>query len=154
MKKITILTFLVLSLILTSYIFPQRSNNKVKTIESKTSIKKHKKRRNILKVDATYYNPVAGQCDSNPLETASTDVIDLNKLEKKEIRWVACSRNLLKRWGGKLKYGDKITVVSKNKNLSGVWIVKDSMNKRFKNRIDFLCSNRIKGDFTDVVIKF
>ena len=150
MKKITIFTLLLLSLILTSYIFPQKSKRSEVRKESTKKIKRHR----IIKVHATYYNPVAEQCDSNPLETASQDVISLRKLKNKQIRWVACSRNLLKRWGGKLKYGDKITVISKNKNLSGVWIVKDSMNKRFKNRVDFLCSDKIKGDFSDVVIKF
>lgn len=119
------------------------------SVFSKKTTKVERKR---LSVVATYYNPVEGQCDSDPLVTASNDKIDLTKLKKKKIRWIACSRDLLKRWGGELSYGDTVEVLSNNKNLNGLWIVKDSMNKRYKKRIDFLCSDRIKGSFKSVEI--
>jgi 3D (Asp-Asp-Asp) domain-containing protein len=151
MKKVTVL-LLLLFLMLSSYVFPHRSTGFTK-VEKKTT-KTTKKKKRSVKVHATYYNPVASQCDSNYLETASMDIIDLKKLKKKQIRWVACSRDQLKRWGGHLNYGDTITVVSKNKNVAGKWIVKDTMNKRYKKRIDFLCYSKIKGSLKDVVIKF
>ena len=142
MKKITILILLI------------GLYNSVNSSGNKLSFSVHKKRKTEIKVDATYYNPAKNQCDNDPLVTASNDKISLSKLRKKQIRWIACSRDLIKRWGGKLHYGDTVYVESKNKNLCGYWVVKDSMNKRYKKRIDFLCSGKIKGDFSDVVIKF
>ena len=85
-------------------------------------------------VIATYYNPTVNQCDSNPLITADGSKINLDKLKKKQIRWIAVSRDLLDHY----KYGDKVLVRSNNKVLNGVWIVKDTMNKRHKRRIDIL----------------
>jgi hypothetical protein len=38
--------------------------------------------------------------------------------------------------------------------LSGVWIIRDRMNKRWTNRIDFLVNTKIKyGKWDDVRIK-
>ena len=90
------------------------------------------------KITGTYYNAVEAQCDSDPLVTADNSLINLNKLKDNKIRWIACSRDLLSRWGGPLCYGDTIYVEHENSKVKGKWVVHDSMNKRFKNRIDFL----------------
>jgi 3D (Asp-Asp-Asp) domain-containing protein len=107
---------------------------------------KHTKTNTIDKVEpkpyvltATVYNPTESQCDSTPLITACNSKINLKKLRKKQIKWVALSRDLLKRWGGQIEYGDSIYVLSGSKK--GWWIVKDTMHKRYKNRIDFLTYN-------------
>ena len=84
---------------------------------------------------ATYYNPVEEQCDSDPLTTADNSRIDLNKLKAKKIKWIAVSRYLLDFYN----MGDTIEVNSENPELSGLWVIRDKMNKRFTNRIDFLC---------------
>jgi hypothetical protein len=47
------------------------------------------------------------------------------------------SRNLLKRWGGWLDYGDFILLKGTN-GKDGVYQVRDTMNKRWVNRIDIL----------------
>src|SRR5688500_15195656 len=60
----------------------------------------------------TVYNPTARQCDRTPLVTASNSKIDKIKLQKQEIRWMALSRNLLKRWKGKFHYGDTVVIYS------------------------------------------
>lgn len=87
----------------------------------------------------TRYNPVVGQCDADPLITADMSFIDTVKLENKEIRWVALSRDLLKRWNGPINYGDTILIFSASKPIiNGKWVVHDSMNKRYKKTIDFL----------------
>ncbi len=60
----------------------------------------------------TIYNPEESQCDTDPLITANNSKIDLDKLRRNEIRWMALSRNLLKRWNGAFNYGDTVSVHS------------------------------------------
>jgi 3D (Asp-Asp-Asp) domain-containing protein len=86
-------------------------------------------------VTATMYNPIPSQCDSDPLVTAGNLKINPNKAS--EQRYIALSRNLLKRWNGKFNYGDRIRL-SNCGHKDGIYIVADTMNKRFKNRIDIL----------------
>jgi hypothetical protein len=93
-------------------------------------------------VTGTYYNAEAGQCDDRPTETADGSKISLSKLRSGAVRWVALSRDLLKRWGGHFNYGDTIHVWHHDKMLSGRWVVRDCMNRRFKRRIDFLVDSR------------
>ena len=60
------------------------------------------------------------------------------------------SRNLLKRWGGFLDYGDFI-VLKGTDGKDGVYQVRDTMNKRWVNRIDILESPGTKPYmFTEV----
>lgn len=86
-------------------------------------------------VTATMYNAVKSQCDDDPLITAGMYKIKPHKAS--ELKWVALSRNLLKRWGGPFDYGDEI-IIHNAGHKSGTYKVVDTMNKRFKNRIDFL----------------
>lgn len=85
----------------------------------------------------SYYQPRKGQTDDSPLYCGSGKYIDTIKLKKKLIRWVAVSPDLLKRFGGKYRYGDKIYVKYPTQ-YKGVWTINDCMNKRYKNKIDFL----------------
>ena len=89
-------------------------------------------------VTATMYHPVKGQTDKTPHITADGTRIDTRNAGK--YRFVALSRDLLDRWGGPFNYGDYIIVEGCNGKYDGIWQVKDTMNKRFNNRIDFLCS--------------
>ena len=86
------------------------------------------------KVSVTRYNPVAAQCDGSPLRTADNSKIDLHKLKKGEIKWVAVSQDLKKKYG----FGGKIRIKSGDPNIDGVYEIHDVMNKRFKNKIDIL----------------
>jgi hypothetical protein len=105
---------------------------KVSVIQTKP----HKKKvDDSVKVTATMYYPVVSQCDSDPLITASMRKIVPHKAS--EQKWIAMSRDLLKRWGGKFDYGDKIRLVG-TKFKDGVYTIVDCMNKRFKNKIDIL----------------
>ena len=52
-------------------------------------------------------------------------------------KWIAVSRNLLKRWKGNLQYGDLVKIEGAG-HKDGVYKVVDTMNKRYKHRIDFL----------------
>jgi len=54
-----------------------------------------------------------------------------------EQKWIAMSRDMLKRWGGDFDYGDVVKIEGAG-HKDGIYKVVDTMNKRFKNRIDFL----------------
>ena len=88
-----------------------------------------------LTVTATMYNALEAQCDSDPFITAGMYRINPNKASQH--RWVALSRNLLDRWGGKFDYGDMIRISGAG-HKDGIYKVVDTMNKRFKDRLDFL----------------
>lgn len=88
-----------------------------------------------FEVVGTMYNAVESQCDADPLVTAG--MFRINPSRASEQKFVAMSRDLLKRWGGPFDYGDSI-VVSGSDGKDGTYIVADAMNKRYKNRVDFL----------------
>lgn len=90
---------------------------------------------NSVKVTATMYNPVKGQCDSDPLTTAG--MFKINPDKASEHKWIAVSRDLLKRWGGVFNYGDRVCIKGAG-HKDGIYTIVDTMNKRFRNRIDFL----------------
>ncbi len=88
----------------------------------------------------TVYNPVPNQCNRNHLITADGSFINMQKLEEGTIKWVAVSRDMLKDF----KYGDKIEIISSDPLISGIYEIHDTMNKRFKKRIDILMPEKIK----------
>jgi hypothetical protein len=112
-------------------------SNEVKPAKpNKTIIKKIKSvETNICKVVVTMYNAVEGQCDTDPYTTASMKVINPKKAS--EHKWIAMSRNLLKRWKGQFNYGDKVKLVGCG-DKEGVYTIVDCMNERYVNRIDIL----------------
>ena len=102
---------------------------KVSIVKAKDHKKKHI---DTISVTATMYNAVIGQCDSNPFETASGKIINPKKAS--EHKWIAMSRDLLKRWKGKFNYGDKVKLIGA-KYKDGVYTIVDCMNKRFSKKI-------------------
>ena len=114
-------------------------------------------KRNIPKhkgiVTVTQYNPVIDQCDEDPLVTADNSIINLKKLKKHEIRWVAVSRDLT----GFYRYGDiiELKVPGKSgKRINGRYVVHDTMNPRFTNRIDILTAvGEDMGMWENVTVK-
>ena len=88
-----------------------------------------------MNVTVTMYEPVRYQTDSTPNILADGTRIRVHKAS--EYRFIAVSRNLLKRHGGFLDYGDFILLKGTN-HKDGVYQVRDTMNKRFVNRIDIL----------------
>jgi len=105
-----------------------------KVAEIKQKVPK-KKKDNSIKVTATMYNPVEEQCDSDPYTTASMLKINPNKAS--EQKFIAMSRDLLKRWGGKFEYKQKVRLIGCGVK-DGIYTIADCMNKRFKNKIDIL----------------
>ena len=94
-----------------------------------------------LHVTVTMYQPVSYQTDSTPNILA--DGPRIRTREASKYKFIAVSRNLLKRHGGFLDFGDFILL--KGTDLKdGVYQVRDVMNKRFVNRIDILESTDVK----------
>ena len=82
-------------------------------------------------VHVTMYTIDPKQTDDSPTETASGFVVD--SLNPKKHRIIAVSRDLKR----KLKWGQKVRVTGIG-SWSGVYYVRDLMNKRFVKRIDIL----------------
>jgi|TARA_Y100000385_G_C12930073_1_gene566366 hypothetical protein len=88
-----------------------------------------------LDVTVTMYHPIYPQTDKTPDITADGTRISIDNAS--EHRFVALSRNLLKRWGGPFEYGDFIFLRGTN-GKDGVYQVRDTMNRRYVNHIDIL----------------
>ena len=98
-------------------------------------------------VTATVYHAVPEQTNSDPNHTASMFELDLKNPYKHRI--IAVSRDLLV----KFPYGTKVTVSGVGK-YSGVYTVEDTMNRRYKKRIDILINEGMKiGKWDEVRIK-
>jgi hypothetical protein len=110
---------------------------------SKKNVMVDVKKSHILEI-LTIYHPTEAQCDSTPLITASNAKIDVNKLYKQELRWIALSRDLLKRWKGDFNYGDTIMLTAGDSRIDGLWIIQDNLNKKYKNRGDLLFDSRVR----------
>ena len=123
-----ILAITTFNLICTMIIY-QRSDERI------TKLEKIVKDQNSIKVTATMYNAEINQCDADPLVTAGMYKINPNKAS--EQKWIAVSRDLLKRWGGQFDYGDKVSIKGAG-HKDGVYTIVDTMNKRFSSKIDFL----------------
>ena len=80
-------------------------------------------------VTITTYNAVRSQCDRSPLITADGTKIDHRKVKSGQQRIVAISRDLLYA----IPLGSVIYVEG-----HGYYEVRDTMNSRFKHRIDIL----------------
>ena len=88
-----------------------------------------------IPVKVTMYQPVPDQTDSTPNILA--DGTRIRTQEASNYKYIAVSRNLLKRWGGFLDFGDWVLLRGTDLK-DGVYQVRDVMNKRFVNRIDIL----------------
>lgn len=83
-------------------------------------------------VTATAYNSLAYQTSEQPNITAFGDSL------KPGMKCIAVSRDLLALG---LKHNTLVTI----EGLEGIYLVKDKMNKRWKNRIDIYMGNDVKA---------
>ena len=88
-----------------------------------------------IEVDVTMYRPTKYETDSTPNITADGTKIKIS--EASRYRFVAVSRNLLKRWGGFLNYGDFVLLKDAG-HKDGIYRVKDTMSARWVNVVDIL----------------
>ena len=95
-----------------------------------------------IEVDVTMYQPVYPQTDRTPNITADGTRIRISKAS--EYKFVALSRNLLKRWGGGFDYGDFILIKgTTDAHKDGVYNVRDTMNPKYVNYVDILESTDV-----------
>ena len=96
-----------------------------------------------VEVDVTMYQPVYPQTDRTPNITADGTRIRISKAS--DYKYVALSRNLLKRWGGPFDYGDFILIKgTTDSHKDGVYQIRDTMNSKWVNVVDILESVHIK----------
>ena len=96
-----------------------------------------------VEVDVTMYQPTLYQTDDTPNITADGTKIRIKKAS--EYKFVALSRNLLKRWGGPFDYGDFILIKgTTDSHKDGVYQIRDTMNSKWVNVVDILESVHIK----------
>ena len=88
----------------------------------------------LFQVVVTKYNPVPEQCDSDPLITADGSFIDTLALRRGELKWIAVSRDLRKHF----HYGDTVILKTRQGEILGEYVVRDTMNPRWNNRVDIL----------------
>ena len=96
----------------------------------------------ITHVTITTYNAVRSQCDRSPLITADGTKIDHRKVKSGEQKIVAISRDLLYA----IPLGSLIYVEG-----HGYYEVRDTMNSRFKHRIDILQHSSKKKNKKDKI---
>lgn len=85
-------------------------------------------------VTVTTYSATSSQTDSTPKITASGF-----RIKSSTRRIVAISRDLKRKY----KFGTRVRITGIGKH-SGIYIVRDVMNKRFRKRVDILISRRDK----------
>ena len=85
-----------------------------------------------MEVTATAYNSLAYQTSSNPHITAFGDSL------KPGLKYIAVSRDLLKLG---LKHNTYVTI----EGLEGMYLVKDKMHSRWRNRIDVYMGIDVKA---------
>ena len=94
-----------------------------------------------IEVDVTMYQPIYPQTDKTPNITADGTRIRISKAS--QYKFVALSRNLLKRWGGPFDYGDFI-LLKGAEDKDGVYQVRDTMNSKWVNVVDILESKHVE----------
>jgi 3D (Asp-Asp-Asp) domain-containing protein len=126
-KKLVIISYFML-------IIPIATGTKInKPIINKVEVKEE-----FYRVKATMYTVDENQTDSTPTETASGFII--SETNPKKHRIIAVSHDLKKRF----KYGEKVRVEGIGKR-SGIYTVRDLMNKRWKKKIDILINPNEKA---------
>ena len=63
--------------------------------------------------------------------------LKINPNKASEQKFIAMSRDLLKRWGGKFNYKQKVRLIGCGVK-DGIYIIADCMNERFRKKIDIL----------------
>ena len=95
------------------------------------------KKQKPLIVTVTTYTVSESETDDSPTITASG--FEVSRTNPKKHRVIAVSRDLKK----KLRFGDKVQVTGIGK-LSGIYVVRDLMNSRWRKKIDILINPKDK----------
>ena len=95
------------------------------------------KKQKPLIVTVTTYTVSESETDDSPTITASG--FEVSRTNPKKHRVIAVSRDLKK----KLRFGDKVRITGIGK-LSGIYVVRDLMNSRWRKKIDILINPKDK----------
>lgn len=146
-RIMVIATSVLIGYIIGGIIFTEKDINIIEPveIEYEDSIIKHHAK---YLVTATVYHAVASQCDGDYLTTASGKKIKSTN-EAYSHRYIAVSRDLRELF----PYGCEVEV-SGTGIYDGIYIVADTMNKRYTEYIDILINPGMPiGKWENVVIK-
>ena len=132
MKKIIFVNLVVILIWLLS--MPKEKEEKIIMEEEKIKEEIIKEIEEEEAVVITKYRPFSKETDDTPLQTADLSEISMLKLYRGEIKWVAVSRDLLKKYG----YGSKIKISTGDPDIDGIYEIHDTMNKKWTSRIDIL----------------
>jgi len=145
---VTIVTTTMVGFISTSFMSSYRemymleiTNLQTELVTCKLQLKEKARVDLATVVDVTMYRPNTIECDSDPDITADGTKLHIPQASK--YRYVALSRNLLKRWGGEFTYGDYV-VLQGTDSKDGIYRVRDTMNPKFRNVVDILESHNVK----------
>jgi len=145
---VTIVTTTIVGFISTSFMTSYRemymleiTNLQTELVTCKLQLKEKARVDLATVVDVTMYRPNTIECDSDPDITADGTKLHIPQASK--YRYVALSRNLLKRWGGEFTYGDYV-VLQGTDSKDGIYRVRDTMNPKFRNVVDILESHNVK----------
>lgn len=121
---------------------------KVKDVKKVEDLAKYYINENTIKLMyATIYRVDPKQCWGNPLITADGTPIDTVLLNKDSLKYIAVSQDMLKRNGGVFRYGDSVFINIPNVlSFTGIYVVHDCMNKRYKRSVDILTGVNKKGN--------
>lgn len=121
---------------------------KVKDVKKVEDLAKYYINENTIKLMyATIYRVDPKQCWGNPLITADGTPIDTVLLNKDSLKYIAVSQDMLKRNGGVFRYGDSVFINIPNvPSFTGIYVVHDCMNKRYKRSVDILTGVNKKGN--------
>lgn len=91
---------------------------------------------NTKNVTATIYYPTGNEMRSGK------EISEHYTLYSTPIRYIAISQDLWSNNGGPYSFGDSIRVSGMGTTYDGIYVVEDTMNKRFTKRIDVLVESR------------
>lgn len=121
--KLIILSVALLYSLPSSYRYITKHHHREEVSRTKTNVVTH--------VTLTCYQPLLGQCDSDPLTTSDGSKINLNHLKRGKVKWCAVSRDLLYLFPNGKPRMVRIEGY-------GIYEVKDITNKRYHHRLDIL----------------
>lgn len=91
---------------------------------------------NTKTVTATIYYPTGDEMRSGK------EISEHYTLYSTPIRYIAISQDLWSNNGGPYSFGDSIKVTGMGTTYDGIYVVEDTMNKRFTKRIDVLVESK------------
>lgn len=106
----------------------------------------------VFTLRGTTYQPVANQCDSDPLVTANMTKVDLKKLKNGTQKLCAFSYDVKHKYG--LKFNEQFDLYTAKGEYLGRYTFCDHMNRRIKNTCDIMISPDAKPtSYVGLVVK-